>query len=184
MNDVIWAAAIAAAVSGVGNWTTYLVSKRASTTAIATVEKQAEVELAKVTGELEKLRREHREAERSNRQGTYHRTLAILDRLDMFATGYNPEREEAFMEALEGLNNMVGGIRLFGATRVRDALAPLAEELVRLGEDIRAHQQDRTVTYAVAYGKAYRSRRAQILAATGQLTEAMRADVTHDILIE
>ena len=177
MSDVIWAGAIAGGVGLAGNVVTYLVSKG-----------QRRVELAKVNAEYDRLRQEHREAERSNRQGTYHRTLAVLDRLDMFATGYNPESETEYMVALEELNTLVGGIHLFGAQSVRDALGPVAEEFARLGERIGIQQWagrqsgNQPVPYAVAYGEAYRDRRNEIIAATAALTEAMRADVTRDIL--
>jgi hypothetical protein len=121
MSDVIWAAAIAGAVGVGGNVAQYLGVRR-----------QTGVESAKVEAENQRLRQQVRDAERSNRQGTYHRTLAVLDRFDMSPTGYNPGSEEDYMVALEGFNNMVG-IHLFGAQSVRDALGPLSEELNPLG---------------------------------------------------
>ena len=194
VSDIIWAAVVAGGVGAIGNLTTYLVSKRASqtaietaerqaATAIATAERHAEVELAKVSGELEKLRQANREAERSNRQGTYHRLLAVLDRLDMFATGYDPGDELAYTRSLEEFNNLVGGIHLFGAQEVRDALRFLAQQLEMVGGAIGDERNaDHSVTFAVAYGKAYRERRSCIIAAVNGVTEAMRADVTRDIL--
>lgn len=110
---MIWAAIVAVVGTGVGSAvggiTTYLVAKKGSETAIATAEKTAEVERAKIQGELDRLREEYREAERSNRQGTYHRMLAVLDRMDMWATGYPAQDEKEYMLALEEFNNLVGG---------------------------------------------------------------------------
>jgi hypothetical protein len=187
MSDVIWAAIIAVLGSGltggIAARATYWVAKRSSDTAIATADKQAEVELAKVQGELDRLREQQRQAERSSRQGTYQRTLAVLDRLDMFATGYNPEREADHMAALEELNNMIGGIHRFGAQAVRDALSPLSEALERLGAHISKLQREAPgMPYAVAYGAAYRSRREEMTDPAAHLTEAMRDDVTREIL--
>lgn len=189
MSDVIWAAIIAIAGSGmvafIGARTTQAVARRTSETAIATSDRQADVELAKVKAELQRLREEYREAERSNRQGTYHRMLAILDRMDLFATGFHPKDEGEYGRALETFNNMVGGIHLFGAQPVRDALGPLAEEMERLGERIAERQRtDPHEPYTVAYGAAYREHRGQMIAATADLTMAMRADVTREILGE
>ncbi len=106
-------------------------------------------------GELDRLREEQRQAERANRQGTYHRTLAVLDRMDMFATGSNEESKADYMAVLEEFNNMVGGIHLFGAEQVREALGPLTSEMERLGARIVAYQRDESMPYAVAYPAAY-----------------------------
>jgi hypothetical protein len=185
MSDVIWAAIIAVAGSGIvafiGARTTQRVALRNSETAIATAERQAAVELAKVQAELDRLRAEHREAERSNRQGTYHRTLAVLDRLDMFATGYHPDDEKEYTVALEEFNTLAGGIRLFGAEPVREALRGVREETERLGAGI-SEYMGAGLTYSAAFGAAYRERRDEINAAADNLTEAMRADVTREIL--
>jgi hypothetical protein len=142
MSDVIWAAAIAGAVGIAGNAAQYLGARQ-----------QADVELAKVQAENERLRQQVRESERSNRQDTYNRLLAVLDRLDMFATGYHPEDQATYTSAVEELNNLIGGVHLFGAEEVRDALWPLAEELERLGEGIDRRQRDEPhEPYGVAFG--------------------------------
>lgn len=107
----------------------------------------------------------------------------MLDRMDMFATGYNPEGKEDYMAAVMELNSLIGGIHLFGAEPVREALSPLSEELARLGGHIgRLQRDDPEMPYAVAYVAAYRNRRMQLTVAAAELTEAMRADVTREIL--
>jgi hypothetical protein len=185
MSDVVWAAIIAVAGSGtvayVGARTTQAVARRTSETAIATAERQAAVELAKLQGDLDRVHVEQRHAERSNRQGTYHRTLAVLDRLDMFATGYHPEDEKEYTLALAEFNTLAGGIRLFGAEPVREALHGLRAETERLGGGIAEYQAE-GLTFSAAFGRAYRERRNEINAAADNLTEAMRADVTREIL--
>jgi hypothetical protein len=98
VSNVIWAAAIAGAVGLLSNIPTYMSARRS-----------ADVELARVRAESERLREQHREAERQNRQGTYHRVLAALNRFDMIATGY-PFTSEEFDQLVDGYNALVGGI--------------------------------------------------------------------------
>jgi hypothetical protein len=183
MSDEVSTAAITGAVGVVASIATYLVSRGSAAVAMRTADKHAEVEIAKFSAENERLRQQIRETERSNRRDTYQRLLAVLDRMDMFATGYNPKEEAEYMVALEQLNNLIGGVHLFGADNVRHALGPLTAELERLGLSIaRQQHEDPSLAYAVAYGNAYRSRWLEMTAAAADLTEAMREDVTRDIL--
>jgi hypothetical protein len=191
MSDVVAASLITGVVAIAGYFATYYGSKRQAETHIQSVERQTAVELAKVNAENERLRRQHQEAERQHRQGTYHHMLAVLDRMDMYATGYAPDDESAYMVTLEEFNNLVGGIHLFAPQSVRAALAGLSHEMEELGRRIarlgaagRRFLPPRSpeLSYTVRFTKAYGSRRREIIEATARLIEAMRADITREIL--
>jgi hypothetical protein len=167
MSDVIWAAAIAGGVGLLSNIPTYLSARRT-----------AYVELARLREESERLREQHREAERQNRQGTYHRVLAALDRFDMIATGA-PFTTDEFDQLWDGYNALAGGVLLFGATSVRERMQPVS----RLLQEIRAEVAESSVEdQAQAFGKAYLPRRGEMLSAQARLIEAMREDVTRGLL--
>src|SRR4051812_32650509 len=114
MSDVIWAAIIAVGGSGTTGMIAYRATLAQTGATIATARSQAEVELAKVRAELDRLREQHREDERRNRQGTYHRLLAVLDRFDTMGTGFHPS-DEQFEQVLAEFNHLTGAVRLFGA---------------------------------------------------------------------
>ena len=179
MSDVVWAAAIAGAVGVAGNITTYVVSRQQAKTAIASAKGQSEVELEKVRAENERLREEHREAERQNRQGTYHRFLAALDRFDMMATGNTPATDAHFSELLGEYNQLYGAIRLFGAEPVRTALNPVVRLFVEVGAAMGDAEGE---TSAARFAEAYNPRRETIIEATAALTDAMREDITRNVL--
>jgi hypothetical protein len=191
MSDVIWAAIIAVAGSGItGGITaraTYWVARRTSDTAIATADKQGEVELAKVQGELDRLREEQRQAERSNRQGTYHLLLQAMNRLDMYGTGYPLARGRDFEAdtdaAVEQLNGLISGVQLFGPPDVQERLKPLTRELELFGGRLADRRAGRpSEPYEASFAAAWRARREQTMAAERELIEAMNADVTREIL--
>jgi hypothetical protein len=182
MSDEVWTAAITGAVGISANMTTYLVSRRSAKTAARAAEKQAEVELAKVTADNERLREQVREAERSNRQGTYHRMLAVISRMDLFGTGGHPDDESDYKAALDEYNTLAGGVRLFGAEAVRNALDNMTLEMDRLAENIAARQRELGESYGVAFSAAWGEWRPAFLLCEGLLTDAMRDDVTRDIL--
>jgi len=161
------------------------VSLRASKTAIATAGKQADVELAKLAAEVERVSREFSEPERSNRQGTYHQLLAVLMRMRMFAGGYVSEDQSVYGTTIEQFNVLVAGVHLFGRRGVRDGLGPLAAEIEQLGRRLmELTTADPAEPYPRAFAQAYAERVEQIDDATYTLIEAMRADITRDILDE
>jgi hypothetical protein len=181
MSDVIWAALIAVAGSGITGGIAYraavrqaavaiATAKQNADTAIATAKESARVELAKVEAENARLRAQHREAERQHRQGTYHRFLAVLDRFDMIATGF-PAPDESFEAALVEFNALYGGIHLFGAEPVREATGPLVELLGLVGAE------SGEGSFSERFTRGYLRHREAVIAATFHVTEAMRADV-------
>jgi hypothetical protein len=88
MSDVVWAAAIAGGVGLAGNAFTYLAARA-----------NRRLDMARLETENERFHEERREPERQNRDGTYHRLLAVLDRYDMWATGYAEGVDDATFEA-------------------------------------------------------------------------------------
>jgi hypothetical protein len=124
MSDVVWAAAIAGGVGLAGNAFTYLAARA-----------NRRLDLATLEAENERFHEERREPERQNRQGTYHRLLAVLDRYDMWATGYASGIDDDTFEAtLAEHNYLIGAIHLFGAEEVQQAVGPLIELFAQVGE--------------------------------------------------
>lgn len=127
--------------------------------------------------ETERLRIQHREDERRNRQGTYHRLLAVLDRFDTFATGYAPT-DARFEEALADYNTLHGGVLLFGHESVKGAMGPITVLFEQVGAEI-----DESAKVA-SFARAYLKRRRQIIEAQGALVAMMAEDVQRGILRE
>ena len=122
MTDVVAAALIAGGVAVAGNVATVFVALRSAATSIRQTETQADVELAKVSAENERLREEHREAERQHRQGTYHRLISALDWLQAAMTRVMPIAEEDFANWWLAYQDLAGGVKLFGDSEVNRAL--------------------------------------------------------------
>jgi hypothetical protein len=168
MDNVIWAALIAIGGSGV----TGGIAAYASTTV---ARGQQNVELGKLGAERDRLAFQHAEQERSNRQGTYHRLLAVLDRFDIYATGWPPPEGLPYEALLEEFNLLLSGIYLFGDEQVTDALGPITDRLTRVGSAMAADMAEPDVWKRFA--AAYRPLRAGVIEAQMKLTLAMRADI-------
>jgi hypothetical protein len=173
MSDVVWAAAIAGGVGLSGNAFTYLAARA-----------NRRLDLARLEAENE----QRREPERQNRQGTYHRLLAVLDRYDMWATGYAEGVDDATFEAtLAEHNYLLGAVHLFGAEDVREATGPLVELFAQVGEGMAKAPRIGSPRGGPKVGRfivGYLPYREQIIEATANLTLAMRADVTRGLLPE
>lgn len=175
MSDPVAVGVITSGVSALGYLATILVQRKSSATAIETAEQHAKVELAKVEAENERLREAHREAERQNRQGTYHRMLAVLDRFDTLATGYAPSTEQ-LEDALSEFNFLSGGIQLFGADGVKKAMGPVSELFEQAGAEMTP--DDKVASFA----RGYLPLREKLNRAREDLVEAMGKDVKTGIL--
>jgi hypothetical protein len=173
MSDVVVAAAIAGAVGVLGNGLTYLATRKQAEVTIQNVERQASIDLARVEAENTRLRQQHLEAERQNRQGTYHRLLALLDRFDMYGTGYAPTDDE-FTASLDALNTLVGGVHLMAPTSVRAAMDKVSKYF--FGVALTEAPVD-GVPKVERFVRGYRDARTDFLDAEGRLIEAMRKDV-------
>lgn len=176
MSDIIWAAIVAvagSAISGsIAGFIAYKVAERQANVTESTVELNARIELEKVQAENERLRNQHREAERQNRQGTYHRFLSVLDRIDMMATGF-PGTDEQFEATVAEYNFLHGGIHLFGDERVREALGPVVEGIARA-----AGSASDAGSVVERFNRGYKPLRVPIIQAEFELIEAMRADIS------
>jgi hypothetical protein len=179
MNDVIWAAIIAGGVGLAGNVTTYFTAKSGAAATVRTAEQAAAVELERINAENERLREQIRDDERRNRQGTYHRMIAVLDRLDYYATGY-PPTDEQYNATVAEFNYLHGGILLFGPPSVTDAVGPLIQVLSEIGAGMAAAEG----TQAERWRVAYLPRREDFIRAQGRLVAVMHADVTRGVLPE
>jgi hypothetical protein len=133
-------------------------------TAVETAKTQAGVELARVKAENTRLRAQHREDERRNRQGTYHRLLAVWNRLDAFATGYPPESDDQFRAAVDEASFLTSGVHMFGSPDVREAVRQVEHEFaVEIGN--RMGHADASGPQFQRFIDAYRPRRRQLIAA-------------------
>jgi hypothetical protein len=124
--------------------------------------------------ETERVREGYREAERQNRQGTYHRFLAVLNRMDSFAIGYPPTGDE-YEVVLAEFNVLHAGLLLFGAPQVKEAIAPVVVLLDRVGAGMDAREK------VPSFIRSYQPLRQQILEAQGALIAAMAADTNSGI---
>jgi len=168
MSDVIWAAIIAVAGAGI-------TGTIAATVSIKLSASQRDIELAKVTGERDRLRDQFLEEERRGRQGMYQGLLGILDKLDMYGTGWPPRDDETFEKVLEEFNGFMGAIYLTGHDGVADKLDPLTTSFGALGADMvrLPGEGSRWERFQSVYPK----HRKALIASTHQLILAMRADV-------
>lgn len=179
MSDVVTVGIVTAGasvvVSALGYTTTYLVQRKSTNAAIANAREQASVELARVDAENKRLRQEHREAERQNRQDTYHRMLAVLDRFDTLATGYAPSNEQ-LEDALSEFNFLSGGIELFGTEGVKKAMAPVSRLFEEAGAAMRPEDK------VASFRSGYLPLRGSLNEARRDLVKAMGKDITAGII--
>ncbi len=120
------------------------------------------------------MREGYREAERQNRQGTYHRFLAVLNQMDSFAIGYAPVEAE-YDETLAEFNVLHAGLLLFGAPKVKEALGPVVDLLDQVGAGMDAREK------VPSFIRSYQPLRRQILEAQGELISAMASDANAGI---
>lgn len=141
MTEVVAVALISAGSSllgaTVGAVTTYRVSRRGSETAIATAGAQKEVELAKIEAENSRLREQHSEDERRNRQATYHRALTVLQRV------YGLEPDSPDLDEVQAeWRYCRSGVKIFGAPTVTQTVEEVQLVVRRFpGEDDREKWQ-------------------------------------------
>jgi len=162
--------AITAAVSIAGFATTYLVQRKSSATAIETAAKQSEVAIAGLEAENERLRSEHLEGERRNRQDTYLKMLVALDRLDALATGFAPGNEQ-LEEALGAFYSASGAIQIIGGDEVKAAMAEVWAVLEDAGAELKADEK------VASFRQGFVPLRGKLNAARADLADAMAEDV-------
>jgi len=133
--------------------------------------KAAESTNRQTEAELERLRTQHHEDERRNRQGTYHDFLTADERLWILLQ--IEDAGDAEMEELTKLfprwRHLANGVRLFGAPAVAGKMKGLMDTLEALVHEMGATDRDRVAIFRAA-GPDVRAQRAGLL-------EAMREDV-------
>jgi hypothetical protein len=165
--------AITAGVSVAGYATTYLVQRKSSSTAIETAAKQSEVAMAGLAAENERLRTEHQEGERRNRQDTYLKMLVALDRFDALATGFAPG-DEQLEEALGAFYSASGAIQIIGGDDVKTAMEKVWAVLEEAGAKLKADEK------VASFSQGLVPLRIKLNAARAELADAMAEDVRID----
>lgn len=136
VNDIVAVALISAGSSllgaSVGALTTYKVSLRNSETTIETAKAQHEVELARIEAENERLREQHNEEERRNRQSTYHQLIDSLFELFQIM-GYAASDQEV-EKACNRYRYLHAGVVLFAPASVRKGAFEVSEIYARYGQ--------------------------------------------------
>lgn len=125
--------------------------------------------------ENERLRLDHREAERQGRKETYHQLLTLLHRLDAMMAGFADLSQESFSRWLSDFESASGAVDLFGGIQVRRELRGVRERIDEIG--LRARRRDGRTSFETLFAEAYRDGRAPLTAAVDRTLEAMRSDV-------
>ena len=121
MSDVVAVAAITGAVGLASNALTYRLTKSQGRQNVEIARRQGQVELEKSQAETERLLRcGYREAERRNRQGTYHEFIQIATVLYQ-RFGNPPGPVDEFNALIDRYNELYAGAMLFAPEPVRDA---------------------------------------------------------------
>jgi hypothetical protein len=170
-------------VGTVGSLTTYFVSRRQSQSAVATADRQAHVELAKMSAENERLREEIRDEARKSRQGTYAQFLTALNAFEEveFVSNLPDKRVQ---ELWEGYRSARTALELVSSEGVRAALLGDPPEqrsggLNKVLAEIRIESWgSRPVGRGERWQKEFRKRRIRFQGAQGRVIKAMRNDVT------
>jgi hypothetical protein len=163
MTDVVAVALISAGSSllgaAVGAVTTYKISLRNSETTIAAAEAQKAVELAKIEAENSRLREQHQEEKRRNRQETYHQALTVIQRV--WAIEIDSEDVD---EVTQEWRRSRSGVQIFGSKEAFEALDEVQEVLVQFPGS----------------GDSRKTWQEQLSQATYRFIEAVRKDVQED----
>jgi hypothetical protein len=184
MSDVIWAAIVAVGgslLTGViASITTYRISRHQSEVALATVREQTSIELAKLGAENERLRAQHQEEQRRERQATYLRLTAVIDEIDRQGSDWPATDEE--LEAIQDeFNSLYATLVLFGTESVVDAAGDVVTELAVAGHTLAVLVRDEPGTPRTElWLRAYEPHRADLINAQSRLTVAMREDLGVD----
>ncbi|MDX6672075.1 MAG: hypothetical protein QOI91_2438 [Solirubrobacteraceae bacterium] len=168
MSDLVATALITGIVGIAGSITTYFATRRQA-------DRQAEIALHQSSEETQRLRDDRAEAERQNRQGTYHRWITCMDRLSMMASGHRAASE--FAEWMAEYSTTTAGVKLFAPAAVCTALDAHEEAMGAFGQDL-APQLPDAPEFAAHLKKIYGQHYIKLFDAESEVMRAMRADVT------
>lgn len=187
MSDTVAVALITAGsallVGTVGSLTTYFVSRRQSQSAVATADRQAHVELARISGENERLREEIRDDARKSRQATYAQFLTALNAFEEVEV-VSDLPDERIQELWERYRSARTALELVSSAGVRAALLGDPPErrsggLNKVLAEIRIEAWGaKPEGRGERWQKAFRKRRIPFQGAQGRVIKAMRNDVT------
>ena len=130
--------------------------------------------------ETERLRRQHAESARQQRQAAYHDLLALMYRLDGLMAGMAPEpyTKAALDRWLGQFQLLYGAIDLFGTDPVRQEIVGIRRELDAIGAAARRRAgSTRAADFSDHFADAYGDGRTKLVAAVASVIDAMRADV-------
>jgi predicted NAD/FAD-binding protein len=179
MSDVIWAALVAVVGSGITGLIAYKAASRQADVAITTAEQRATVELAKVTADNDRLRREHLEADRQVRRDAYQRLLVAIEQFDVLTSAYTPAPDRAALDAWLATFRAAGvSVRLVESESVREARRAVDAVMDRLAPEVQA-RTDAGESMEDALGIPYVAAQPQFAAAGKALGDAMRADLAY-----
>lgn len=138
MSDVVAVALISSGSSilgaAVGAIAAYKVNLRNAETAEKTAEAQEAVEMAKIKAENTRLRQQHDEEERRSRQSTYHRTVAVLQRI--YGISWSSEASD---EVWEEWRYCRSGVQIFGSQEAFKAVDKIQEVVAKKPADLKDH---------------------------------------------
>lgn len=146
--------------------------------AIARLQTKASVQQS--ASETERLRRQHAEAARQQRQTAYHDLLALMYKLDSLLTGIGPDPlSKPALDAWFGQFQLLyGAIDLFGTDAVRRDIVGIKAELDAMGVVARRQAGGtRSSGFVDEFGNAYAAGRGRLIAAVDRVIDSMRADV-------
>ena len=191
MSDVVAVAAITGAVGLASNALTYRLTKSQGRQNVEIARRQGQVELEKSQAETERLRGGYREAERRNRQGTYHEFIQIATVLYQ-RFGNPPGPVDEFNALIDRYNELYAGVMLFAPEPVRDAMARANEifiatigeghsktQMLLKGEDPDTWWREKGAPIWIEVSSP---RKESFHEALGLLNEEMRKDITADVL--
>jgi len=134
MTDIVAVSLITAGSSllgaTIGAVTTYKVSARNADSTVAAAKSQNRIELAKVEAENSRLQAQHAEEERRNRQSTYHRAVAALQRI----YGLEANSDDLQQVAAEW-RHCLAGVQIFGSEAASLAVESVQKVVVNFPAD-------------------------------------------------
>jgi hypothetical protein len=167
VDNVIWAALIAVAGSGI----TGGIAAWAST---GVARGQQAVEMQKVQAERDRLLAENGEDDRRQRRTVYRDYLALLNRLDMYSSGWPPDVE--FADLLHQLNDLNAAVDLLGSAGTRTASNAFTIEMARIADHMLGRSEP---TVWGRWVPAYQEHRPELLTTMLALSGEMRRDIAH-----
>lgn len=126
--------------------------------------------------EVEKLREQHAEEERRNRQGTYHRFLIAGEQRRGWMIGREEIDDNSYRSWRAEYDFALAGIRLFASKEVASSLDDLETVLGKMGDELGAGHGEESGKAAVR--RVHRKYESVFALAENKVVEAMRRDVS------